>query len=248
MDNYLIKSMYTLSESMAGEFLGRFKYPWEAVPNIKECISMLIPKLDKDIFEEREEGVWVAKSVKIASTATIIAPTIIDEEAEIRPGAFIRGNAKIGKNHMAFGIEKDVLELDVAMDDTLGVDVIQHRSEILEPAENLLLGQIARRDVRQSPQLAAVRKDEIHHEIDESRLRIGPLLEDMNQTGMLQTGEYTRFGQKALLQRFVGDIGREHLERGVRPPFDMHHLVHTTHATLSERTNDAVVPQSLIWL
>jgi len=97
MDNYLIKSMYTLSESMAGEFLGRFKYPWEAVPNIKECISMLIPKLDKDIFEEREEGVWVAKSVKIASTATIIAPTIIDEEAEIRPGAFIRGNAIIGK-------------------------------------------------------------------------------------------------------------------------------------------------------
>lgn len=97
MENYQIKNMYSLSESMTGEFLKRFEYPWEAVPAIKDIISSLIPKLDKEIFEERFENVWVAKSVKIADTATIIGPTIIDEDTEVRPGAFIRGNAIVGK-------------------------------------------------------------------------------------------------------------------------------------------------------
>lgn len=97
MKKYQIKNMYTLSETMAGDFLKKFEYPWDAVPNIKEAISALIPELDKDIFEERFEGVWVAKDVKIFPTATILPPTIIDEGTEVRPGAFIRGNAIIGK-------------------------------------------------------------------------------------------------------------------------------------------------------
>ena len=34
---------------------------------------------------------------KIYPNATIIGPCIIDEETEVRPGAFIRGNAIVGK-------------------------------------------------------------------------------------------------------------------------------------------------------
>ncbi len=42
-------------------------------------------------------GVFVAKSAKVASSASITGPCIIDEEAEIRHCAFIRGSAIIGK-------------------------------------------------------------------------------------------------------------------------------------------------------
>ncbi|MBO7387085.1 MAG: UDP-N-acetylglucosamine pyrophosphorylase [Lachnospiraceae bacterium] len=97
MEQFKIKNMYTLSESISGDFLKKFEFPWDAVPAIKDCIKSLMGELDKTIFEERGENVWVAKDVKIADTATIIGPTIIDEGAEIRPGAFIRGNAIVGK-------------------------------------------------------------------------------------------------------------------------------------------------------
>ena len=40
---------------------------------------------------------WVAKSAKVAPTAYINGPAIIDEEAEIRHCAFIRGSAVVGK-------------------------------------------------------------------------------------------------------------------------------------------------------
>ena len=42
-------------------------------------------------------GVFVAKSAKVASSASITGPCIIDEDAEIRHCAFIRGNTIVGK-------------------------------------------------------------------------------------------------------------------------------------------------------
>ncbi|MDE6926792.1 MAG: UDP-N-acetylglucosamine pyrophosphorylase, partial [Acetatifactor sp.] len=53
--------------------------------------------LPEDIFEERGENIWVAKSAKVAPTACLNGPLIIDEEAEIRHCAFVRGNAIVGK-------------------------------------------------------------------------------------------------------------------------------------------------------
>ena len=44
-----------------------------------------------------KENVWIAKSAKVAPTAFINGPAIIDEEAEVRHCAFIRGNAIVGK-------------------------------------------------------------------------------------------------------------------------------------------------------
>ena len=52
--------------------------------------------LDKDIYEEREENVFIAKSAKIYPNTYIAAPAIIGENTEVRPGAFISGNALIG--------------------------------------------------------------------------------------------------------------------------------------------------------
>lgn len=53
--------------------------------------------LPQEKFEKRGETIWIAKSAVVAPTACINGPCIIDEEAEIRHCAFIRGNAIVGK-------------------------------------------------------------------------------------------------------------------------------------------------------
>lgn len=92
-----IKELYDLSQTIAGEYLAQFTYPWEALDGIKAYIKELGPTLDPDVFEQRGEDIWVAKSATVAPTACLNGPLIIDEDAEIRHCAFIRGSAIIGK-------------------------------------------------------------------------------------------------------------------------------------------------------
>lgn len=98
MEQAKIKNMYTLSETIAAEYLSNFTYPWEALAGISDFILKLGPTLDPEIFEKRGENIWVAKSAKVAPTACLNGPLIIDEEAEVRHCAFIRGSAIVGKN------------------------------------------------------------------------------------------------------------------------------------------------------
>lgn len=98
MENAKICNNYTLDETIAKDYLAQFTYPWEALKGISDYIKELGPTLDKEIFEERGENIWVAKSAKVAPTACLNGPLIIDEDAEIRHCAFIRGSAIIGKN------------------------------------------------------------------------------------------------------------------------------------------------------
>ena len=95
---YEIKELYSLSHTIAHEIFEGKTYPWEVLPDIGDFILKLGPTLPKDIFEEREPGVWIARSAKVFASAYIAAPAIIDEGAEIRHCAFIRGNAIVGKN------------------------------------------------------------------------------------------------------------------------------------------------------
>ncbi len=98
LDKMLIKNMYTLEETIAAEIFDGLNYPWEALPLIKDFILKLGPTLDKEIYEEVKENVWIAKSATVFPTAYINGPCIIDENAEVRQCAFIRGNAIVGKN------------------------------------------------------------------------------------------------------------------------------------------------------
>lgn len=97
MENAKIKNMYDLSQSIAGEYLSQFTYPWEALKGISDFIKKLGPTLNPEIYEKRGENIWVAKSATVAPTACLNGPLIIDEDAEIRHCAFIRGSAIIGK-------------------------------------------------------------------------------------------------------------------------------------------------------
>ena len=84
--------------TIAKEIFEGVTYPFEVLPKISEFIVKLGQTLPTDKYEFKGENVWIAKSAKVAPTASITGPAIIDEEAEIRHCAFIRGNAIVGKN------------------------------------------------------------------------------------------------------------------------------------------------------
>lgn len=85
-----------LEETLAKPLLEQSEFPWEVLPYIHDYILQLGPTLSKEEYEEREEHVWIAKSAKVYPTATIAGPTVIGPDTEVRPGAFIRGNALVG--------------------------------------------------------------------------------------------------------------------------------------------------------
>ena len=97
MEAWKISSLYTLSETIAAPLLEQYEYPWEALAGIKNFIVELGNSLPKDRFAQRGENVWVAKSAAVAPTACLNGPCIVDEEAEVRHCAFVRGSAIIGK-------------------------------------------------------------------------------------------------------------------------------------------------------
>ncbi len=97
MEQCKIKNLYNLEETIAADLMTQADYPWELLPKISGYIKELGAKLPKDKYKEISENVWVAVSAKVAPTAYINGPAIIDEEAEIRHCAFIRGNAIVGK-------------------------------------------------------------------------------------------------------------------------------------------------------
>lgn len=97
MKGVTIEELYDLNETIAAELFEGAVYPWEVLPKIHDFIMELGKRLPKEIFEERGENIWIARSAKVAPTACLNGPLIIDEEAEIRHCAFVRGNAIVGK-------------------------------------------------------------------------------------------------------------------------------------------------------
>ncbi len=77
--------------------LRQAEYPWEVLGKIHDFIIELGNTLPDDRYEKRGENIWIARTAKVAPTACLNGPLIVDEEAEIRHCAFVRGNAIVGK-------------------------------------------------------------------------------------------------------------------------------------------------------
>lgn len=97
MEKLEINNLLNLNETISKKIFENHKYPWEVISRIEEFIYELGKLLDQEKYEKIGENIWVAKTVKIANTASITGPCIIDENTEIRHSAFIRKNAIIGK-------------------------------------------------------------------------------------------------------------------------------------------------------
>lgn len=93
-----IQDLFTLEESIAGEYLKQFTYPWEALAGIHDLILELGPKLPKDRYDQVADDVWIAKSAHVFDSAYIHGACIIGENTEVRHCAFVRGDALVGND------------------------------------------------------------------------------------------------------------------------------------------------------
>lgn len=98
MEKIRVDNLLDLNNTIANDFFEDIKFVWEVLPKIKEKIVELGNSLDENEFEKIGDNIWIHKTAKISKTAEIIGPCIIDENAEIRHSAFIRGNVIVGKN------------------------------------------------------------------------------------------------------------------------------------------------------
>jgi NDP-sugar pyrophosphorylase family protein len=98
MENCKIENMYDLDQTMAAELFEGKTYPWEVLPEIGEFIKKFGETLDPEIYENKGENIWIAKSAKVWPTVSITGPCIIGENTEVRQCAFIRGNALVGND------------------------------------------------------------------------------------------------------------------------------------------------------
>ena len=92
-----INELYSLDQTIAAKLFDDATYPWEVLPKIHDFILELGATLSADKFDKIGDDIWVAKSAKVAPTACLNGPLIVDEEAEVRHCAFVRGNAIVGK-------------------------------------------------------------------------------------------------------------------------------------------------------
>ena len=86
-----IRSLFDLSHSMAGEYLSRFLYPWDAMEGLSDWIAEKQKRLSAD-YREISRGVFVHQTATVAPTACLQPPCIVGARSELRHGAFIRGS------------------------------------------------------------------------------------------------------------------------------------------------------------
>lgn len=96
MKELTVENLFSLEHTLAAELLKTKTYPWEALKEIKDFILTIGATLSPDVYEKKGDNIWIAKSAKIAPTASITGPCIIGEDTEVRHCAFIRGSALIG--------------------------------------------------------------------------------------------------------------------------------------------------------
>lgn len=63
------KDLIDLTHTQAAPILEDKEYPWEALPLIKEFILQLGPTLDPEVYENKGDGIWIAKSAKVFDSA-----------------------------------------------------------------------------------------------------------------------------------------------------------------------------------
>ncbi len=98
MKELTVSQLFSVENKLFAPLFDGAQYPFEVLSKIGDFIKSLGSTLNKDIYEEKGENIWIAKTAKVAPSASITGPCIIGENTEVRHCAFIRGNALIGND------------------------------------------------------------------------------------------------------------------------------------------------------
>ena len=93
-----LKEIINNNHTICNNYLNEYNNAWDIIPDIKNLIIKIGKNLDSNIFDKKENNIWIAKNVKIDDNVKIIGPCIIDENTIIKHGSYIRENVIIGKN------------------------------------------------------------------------------------------------------------------------------------------------------
>jgi len=180
MEQCKITNLYDLEQTIAKDYLSRFTYPWEALAGISDYIRELGPTLDPDKYDQIGEDIWVAKSATVAPTACLNGPLIIDEKAEIRHCAFIRGSAIIGKESVVGNsteIKNDIIfnVVQVPHYNYVGDSILGYHS-------HMGAGSITS-NVKSDKTLVVVKDQKTGESIETGRKKFGAMLGDYVEVG-----------------------------------------------------------------
>ncbi|MCR5272253.1 MAG: UDP-N-acetylglucosamine pyrophosphorylase [Lachnospiraceae bacterium] len=181
MDSCKIKNMYDLTKTIAGDYLEQFEYPWEALCGISDYVRELGSKLDTEKFDKvKDKDIWIAKSATVAPTACLNEPLIIDEDAEIRHCAFVRGSAIIGKGSVVGNsteIKNDIIfdSVQVPHYNYVGDSILGYKS-------HMGAGSITS-NVKSDKTLVVVKDKKTGEEIATGRKKFGAMLGDYVEVG-----------------------------------------------------------------
>ncbi len=170
--------LYDLSHTLAAELLERTTYPWEALKGIHQLILDLGEQLPPEEYDRVKEDVWIAKDAIIFPNNYISGPCIIGHETEVRPGAFIRGNALVG-NHCVVGNSTELK--NVILFDNVQVPHYNYVGDsILGYRAHMGAGSITS-NVKSDKQLVVVRSGE--ERIETGLKKMGAMLGDRVEVG-----------------------------------------------------------------
>lgn len=90
--------LFDLNQTIAVRIFGMHTYPWEVLPHIAKLITSIGKHLSEDEYRKLGNNIWIHKSVEIARSVMMTGPAIICKGAELRQGAYLRGNTIIGED------------------------------------------------------------------------------------------------------------------------------------------------------
>ncbi len=93
-----INNFCSLEYTLAKNYLLSFRYPWQALRELKEFIMITGEGLSHREYDKISEGVWVHKTACIDESAKIFPPCIIGKNTQVRHCAYIRGSVLIGRS------------------------------------------------------------------------------------------------------------------------------------------------------
>ena len=95
---YKTNELLDLTHTLAGKYLNKFEYPYQALSGLKDFVIELGNTLDLNEYNKVKENVWIHKTCNIFPSAYINGPCIIGKNTEVRHSAFIRESALIGED------------------------------------------------------------------------------------------------------------------------------------------------------
>ena len=82
--------------TLAAPLLLSRDYPWQILSHLCDFIRAVGEMLPTEEYEHILPAVWVARGTRLAENVHIDGPAILGHDAELRPGAYLRGGVLIG--------------------------------------------------------------------------------------------------------------------------------------------------------